>query len=201
MAPFTPFFAEYLYEKTKDSKDKESVHLENWSGGSELNSQDKRLIEEMVLVRKIVTLGLESRMKAKINVRQPLQKLTIKDSGLGEDLFRLIKDEVNVKEIIPSTSLKEEVILDINITPVLKEEGYVREFIRSIQDLRKKEGFNVGELIFALVDTDVDGKVLVEKWKKEIVKATQLKALNFTDNCAGIEIKIESLQFKVRLER
>jgi isoleucyl-tRNA synthetase len=201
MAPFTPFFAEYLYEKTKDSKDKESVHLENWSGGSELNSQDKRLIEEMVLVRKIVTLGLESRMKAKINVRQPLQKLTIKDSGLGEDLFRLIKDEVNVKEIIPSTSLKEEVILDINITPVLKEEGYVREFIRSIQDLRKKEGFNVGELIFALVDTGVDGKILVEKWKKEIVKATQLKALNFTDNCAGIEIKIESLQFKVRLER
>ena len=74
MAPFTPFYAEYLFGKTKCNGMKESVHLENWP---EVKNFDAKLIKDMTETRRLVSLGLEARAKAGIKVRQPLSELTI----------------------------------------------------------------------------------------------------------------------------
>ena len=52
-------------------------------------------------------------------------------------------DELNIKEIKKGNELS----IDENITPELKREGDFRELLRSVQDLRKKEGLMPNDLI------------------------------------------------------
>jgi len=96
----------------------------------------------MEKVREIVSLALAQRAKASIKVRQPLSKLKIKNAKLkiNDELINLIKDEVNIKEIVFDKKIKNEIELDTEITPQLKEEGIIREVIRQIQEMRKKIG-------------------------------------------------------------
>ena len=178
MAPFTPFFAEYMYSEV--GGDKESVHLEAWP---EAGKVDAKLIADMNIVRTLSSKGLEARMKAKINVRQPLANLSstipsLKD--LSPQLVELIKDEVNVKNISFDASLAVEVGLDTNITPELKEEGDVRELIRSIQDLRKEKGLSVGDK--ARITVPESNRALVEKYGAEIKKVTGLLEIKVADS-------------------
>src|SRR3990167_4862628 len=98
MAPFAPFFAEYLYQEI--GGEKESVHLEEWPAvSSQYPVPSTQLIADMEKTRQVASLGLEARMKAKINVRQPLRSQRVQDSKLDildPRLVELIKDEVNV---------------------------------------------------------------------------------------------------------
>ncbi|MEI6304420.1 MAG: class I tRNA ligase family protein [Candidatus Taylorbacteria bacterium] len=179
MAPFTPLYAEYLHQELFGSTN--SVHLTSWP---EVGKSDAKLIENMQIVRDIASKGLEARMKAKINVRQPLAKLTVnnteKSAGLSPEFCELIMDEVNVKEVMFLAGLTQEVELDIAITPALKEEGTVRELIRVIQDLRKDRGFTVNDKVSLIVDTDVAGKTFIEKNEKAISAATSVKGISFS---------------------
>jgi isoleucyl-tRNA synthetase len=153
MASSMPFYAEELYQKVKSLSGKESVHLATWPEIHKLSSADEKVIADMVEVRKIVSLGLEARAKASIKVRQPLLKLKCKSQNAKflekdiENYLELIKDEVNVKEVVFDSTLVQGVELDLNITPELKEEGSVRELIRAIQELRKTEKLNPADIV------------------------------------------------------
>ena len=173
MAPFMPFVSEDIYLRLKgsDTEMQESVHLEIWP---DYSKPDKEVLENMQKVRHLASLGLEARMKAKINVRQPLAKLAVK-AVVPAALIELIKDEVNVKEILQNPSLNEEVILDIALNPELKEEGTVRELIRAIQDLRKEKGFTIQDRAILTVDTDKVLGDIIEKNKSTLSSATGLK--------------------------
>lgn len=176
MAPFTPFFSEEIYREIGGKL--ESVHLEEWP---ETGKIDEKLINSMSLVRKLSSLGLEKRMAAKLNVRQPLASLMIKDvdvhEKLDEQLIDIIKDEVNVKEVIIDTTIATDVALDTNITPELKEEGELRELLRKIQDMRKEKGLTVTD-VAVLVATDAE-RALVTKFGDQIKKTTRLSAIEF----------------------
>ncbi len=75
-APFAPFFAEALYQSFYPNK---SVHLTEWPiAQKQLIDQD--LITGMAEVRRIASDALALRAKLGIKVRQPLQKLKIKDA-------------------------------------------------------------------------------------------------------------------------
>ncbi len=143
MAPFTPFITEQIYLKM-NKEGKESVHLCDYP---EVNSKliNEELESEMQEARDIVNLALALRSKVGIKVRQPLTSLKVKEikTKLKDrtDILDLIKDEVNVKEVIFDSSINDNVELDTNLTPELKEEGEVREIIRQIQQMRKDMGF------------------------------------------------------------
>lgn len=183
VAPFMPFVAEDIYQRLKGPE--ESVHLESWPS---YPKPDVAVLENMQKVRTFASLGLEARMKAKINVRQPLAKLAIKTT-LPTPLSDLIKDEVNVKEILQNPSLNEEVILDVALTAELKEEGTVREIIRAIQDMRKEKGLTVQDRVALLVDAEKVLVDIIEKNKSTISSATGLKNIVFR----GLETKPLSL--------
>ncbi len=146
LAPFTPFIAEEMY---KNLSGEESVHLSDYPKTKKF---DKKIIEEMNLVRKICELGHAQRKLNNLKVRQPLQKITI-DKDLSKDLLQLVKDELNVKEVIFGDKFE----LDTKLTSELIAEGKARDLVREIQDARKAAG------------TTLDEKIIVHlpDWPKE----------------------------------
>ena len=186
-APMMPFLTEEIYQNLKLKNIPESIHLINWP------KMDKELInqeleEKMKKVREIVTLTLAERAKVGIKVRQPLQKLKIKNEKLKMDrqLLELIKDEVNVKEIIFDKKIKNEIELDTKITVSLKEEGIVREIIRNIQEMRKKAGLKPKDKILVQYSGTPDLNKILLKNKKSILEEAKVKNLTLREKSKGV---------------
>ena len=151
-------------------------------------------------VRKIVSLGLEARQKAGLKVRQPLASLKLKVEGekLSSEYLELIKDEVNIKEVIFDDKIEGEVLLDVNITPELKIEGDYRELIRAIQDMRKKEELISSDVIVLNIETNTEGQDLINKFKEDLVKIINAKEINFS-SIEGEEVKVNDIVFKIKI--
>lgn len=81
-APFAPFVAEHIYLalqwfKKHTREEVDSVHLQHLPLSSE-QYINHELLNEISLVRRIISLGLFIRSKNKIAVKQPLSKMEIK---------------------------------------------------------------------------------------------------------------------------
>ncbi|MEK7182396.1 MAG: isoleucine--tRNA ligase, partial [Patescibacteria group bacterium] len=171
IAPFAPFFAENVY-KELGIKNKESVHLENYPEANE-KWIDEKTFELMKDTRRIISVGLESRMSKNIKVRQPLQTLKFGKKSLkdAKEYFELIKDEVNVKEVLFHDKLGEDDIeIDFELTDKLIQEGIMRDLLRQIQDMRKTKGFVPKDIISLEISTDKSGQEVVKKFENIIKK-------------------------------
>jgi isoleucyl-tRNA synthetase len=182
MAPFTPFFAEEVYQKIKVEGDAESVHLCDWPEAGEVDSE---IIENMKKVREVVTSALEIRQKSGHKVRQPLSKLTIPEK-LSQDLLDIIADEVNVKEVVVGGN---EVKLDTELTEDLKKEGIARDIIRSIQDARKKENLNPNDVIKIVMCTDK--KEIVDEYMEMIKSPTGVTEISYSEDKQAYQVEME----------
>ena len=176
MAPAMPFFAEHLYQAVKEGNDPESVHLEEWPEAEKKGVLSKLLggkddvIPMMADARTIVTQALEARDKAGIKVRQPLASLSIPSSStLTDEYLSIIADEVNVKEVRKSGDT---IALDTNLTDELREEGFVRDTVRSIQEFRKTQNMKPGEKGTYPLHASPTDRVIIEKHLEHIQKAT-----------------------------
>ena len=185
MAPSTPFFAEYLFQAVREGEDEESVHLASWPEVSRQDgfwtwlfggSEGRAVLTRMEETRRLVSLALEARDRAGIKVRQPLPKLTV-SSGLKleDDFFKIIADEVNVKKVEKGPSL----VLDTELTPALKEEGFVRDTIRDIQAFRKAQGLKPGEPATYAARVSEAERVVIERHRGEIEQTTHT-TIHFT---------------------
>lgn len=181
IAPIMPFLAEHIWWAVKDDSDPHSVHLASWP--ESIGKVDEVILADMVEVRKLVTVALEARSKAGIKVRQPLQRLEVSSVLLEgkEELLSLIKDELNVKEVVVVAGLVDTVHLDTVISPELRREGSVRELVRAIQDLRKGAGLTAGARAHIVVDTDVAGKAFLESIKVEVQKTASLSDITYAN--------------------
>lgn len=154
IAPVMPFIAERVY-MTVDGE-KESVHLESWP---EVSTVDGEVLEMMKKVRDVVTAALALRTSAKINVRQPLQRMTLKET-LPTEYTLILLDELNVKEVAFDESLSDICVLDTTMTAELVREGDVRNLIRAVQDARKEQGLTPkDEIVLTLSDVASLGDV------------------------------------------
>jgi len=190
IAPFIPFTAEHIYKEL--SGEKESVHLEDWPK-VEKKLIDEKLEEKIKQVREICSLALQKRAEVGIKIRQPLNKLQIPNYKLQDELIDLIKDEVNIKEV--ATDLKEGVILDTTITKELKEEGFVRDFVRSIQVLRKEVGLTPKDRIrvyygLSSVALAKEGKEIISKYTEQIKKQVIAEKIEFKE---GADLTIDKI--------
>jgi len=100
IAPFMPFLSEEIY---RNLTGEESVHLTHYPK-SDKKALNVKLMEEMFVAKTIVNLGLASRAKKKIKVRQPLAKAQVAlgdqyDKNVLESQLEIIKEEINVKDI------------------------------------------------------------------------------------------------------
>jgi isoleucyl-tRNA synthetase len=203
LAPVAPFFGEDLYLKLRLENDSESVHLENWPHTVE---SDKSKVEirskEMQLTREIVSLGLDARMKADSKVRQPLGELKVKSEKykVGEEFVTLIKDRLNVKKV-SFVDINEDVLLDLEITQELKEEGIVREIIRAVQDMRKKKELTPSDPIELTIGANEACKDILEKpeWLVMIRDTVFAKTINVNTIGEGDKAVLEEVEFSISI--
>ncbi len=95
-APCAPFSADWIHRALTG----ESVHLQRYPERPERG--DRRLEEDMVAARTLVSLGRAAREDVQIRVRQPLRKLFAVVPGgtpLHGGVLALVRDELNVKEV------------------------------------------------------------------------------------------------------
>ncbi len=187
---------------------KESVHLEDYPAVKE-DEVDLDLLEEMKVVRKVCSLGLNIRDKEQLKLRQPLAKAYVQVEN--EELKDLVKEELNVKAIENVDDPKKyeddnvlvveennvSVAIDIELTEELKNEGLLNDLSRQIQKLRKKSGCKLGEQVKILYSTDGGLAELIDEYKDslekdlyvdlEVAEELDVDAVNVGDN----EIKLE----------
>ncbi len=215
MAPFTPFIAEKIYQEVNSKKkivnSKESVHLEDWPVYREEHHQ-QGVLDEMMVARKIVELGLAARAEQKIKVRQPLSELQMNNEHLSHELMSIIADELNVKKVefseyvdgpewVSKEDGKVKVWLNTTIDEGLKQEGLLREVIRTINQLRKEMKLTINDQVSVKYQTDDKSLAAVfvnfEKEIKQAVLATNLEAA-FEDEMAAVEVDEKALKLAIK---
>lgn len=206
-APVMPFVSEEVYQGVKTNDDPESVHLCEWPkvkgkliwrlfGASQ---SAEAVISEMAEVRWLVSLALEKRSAAGVQVRQPLSELRIKSALLKgkTELCALIADEVNVKSVVIDTNLSEDVALNTEITPELKEEGRARSMLRFIQDLRKQKGFMPKDK--AVLTVDEASRVFVETHWGALSRVANLERFEVGEPAQ--ELAADGVSFRIDVRR
>jgi len=178
IAPVMPFVAEIIYKNVSS----ESVHLQDWpkADKKEIN---KEINENMKKAREIVSLALKERDIVHISLKQPLSELEIFGYEISKEYLNLIKEEVNVKEIVIKKSPEFKVKLNSLITPELEAEGYAREISRFIQNERKKAGLVKEDKINLQIKIDKNIFSLLSKYKmhKFIQERVNAKEINVVD--------------------
>ena len=121
MAPISPFITDEIY---KNLTGFESIHLSDYPVCNKEMYQDK-IEERMDLIRDLISLGRNAREEAKIKVRQPISEVIIdgKNESIISDLVDLIKEELNVKNVIFETNLSE--YINFIVKPNFKEVGKI----------------------------------------------------------------------------
>ncbi|HEX9608782.1 MAG TPA: class I tRNA ligase family protein, partial [Candidatus Paceibacterota bacterium] len=200
IAPIMPFLAEYMYRGL--SAEEESVHLSLWPSTRAHRKSDEEMLVSMKRTRELVSFALEERTRACVRVRQPLRKLALKDKTLEKEeaFLALLRDEVNVKEIVFDPIIEGEVMLDTTITPELKEEGTFRELVRHVQDLRKAAKLEPKEMAVLSVSTSPEGKAFIERNAEALRNATTLSSVAFVD-VPGESITLDEKAFVFALRR
>ncbi len=165
LAPFTPFVAEEVYQEVKGGK--ESVHLESWP---EAHKFDRSILDEMQKVRTVVEQALAQRAAAGIKIRQTLRKL---QAPVPEVFRHIVAEEVNVLEVVEAQTVE----LDTKLDDELKAMGLVREFVRQVNALRKKQGLTIKDRVVLKVGTDeVTWKVL-SAYREDVLKGALAREL------------------------
>lgn len=125
-APFTPFISEEIYQNLYRPFFKDapvSIHL---TVKEENNaSVNEQLNKDMELTYAYTELGRSARNLSNLKIRQPLAKLYLTDAQnqtmLGEDFVNILKEELNVKEVVQNANLDE--FVNYSLKPQLKTLG------------------------------------------------------------------------------
>lgn len=171
-APFIPFVTEEIYRALTD---KESIHLEDYPICDEAMI-DEKIEKRMDLVRDLISLGRYVREEAKIKVRQPISEALIdgKNKDLINDLTLLIKEELNVKEVVFTNELSH--YMNYIVKPNFKTVGKIL-------------GPKVGE--FGNVLSSLSVEEINKLQNNETITAT-LSGETFEVTSEMIDIRIES---------
>ena len=206
LAPIAPHIAEEVYQHMGGKK--LSIHMEDWP------VCDDKLIDDgiehsMSLVRNIVDIIAAERAKMGSKLRWPLLQVFVR--GNDADVNKAVKmfDDVlaqqgNIKKVqylgkdeIPSVENDIEpvafdegtVFIDFNVTPEIEAEGYARELIRRIQQMRKDMKLKVEQYVDAEVCAEDRLVGLFDSWKDHIANEVRAQNLVFTSEPKGVEVK------------
>lgn len=203
-APVTPYISEEIYQNLTG---KTSVHLEDFPKvDEELLSKD--LEQRMELVRDICSLGRNAREDAAIKVRQPLNFmiLPLVDETVIEDFESIIKEELNIKEIVYKDDMTE--YMDYIVKPNFKVVGKVfgpkmKDFQEAvsklnINDVNKiKAGYFKMNFLGEEIDVTEDMILTTLKNKKGYCAASNGKTSIVLDTSLTEDLILEGLAREV----
>ncbi len=206
LAPIAPYIAEEVYQHMGGKL--ASVHMEDWPACDE-SLLDTDVEHSMSLVRDIVDIIAAERAKMGSKLRWPLLQVFIR--GNDADVNRAVKrfesvlcDQANTKRVvflgkdeIPSTETELQPVdfgegslfIDFSVTPEIEAEGYARELIRRIQQMRKDLKLNVEQFIDCQVSAEDRLVGLFGDWRDHIANEVRARSLEFTSEPEGTEVK------------
>jgi isoleucyl-tRNA synthetase len=153
-APIIPFVSERIFQMVNGCES--SVHLADWLKYDK-KLIDEELVKEMSSTREIVSTALKMRDQAGVGIKWPLPKAIVSyESELKEHFVEIIKNELNVKEVVFVKASELSVELDLEMTPELMSEGYGREIARKVQSGRKKAGLVKEDNIKLVISSEFD---------------------------------------------
>ncbi len=164
-APFAPFMAEEIYRYLTGE---ESVHLTDMPLPNDAYI-DEKLEEQMDLVRTLVKLGRAART---FKVRQPIRQVLVdgRHEALISDMTDLIKEELNVKEIVFVENLSE--FMTFSLKPnyrtagprFQKDIGRFNQFLQTLDAYEVSAAFNesgVYKTEFLGEEVDLDENLVI----------------------------------------
>jgi isoleucyl-tRNA synthetase len=169
LAPFTPFVVEEMHQnlvRTIDDKAPESVHHCAWPTADEAHI-DVELLEQMSLLKKLVSLGHAARNKANRKVRQPLREAAFMVGNEAErDTVRaykeLLAEELNVKDVRLLNTATEAVEYNLKALPKQLGQKYGALFpaIRKVVDGMEADPAAEALLQLKNITVEVEGQTL-----------------------------------------
>jgi isoleucyl-tRNA synthetase len=152
LAPVIPFFSEKMYTDLF-REEKPSVHMCDWPVLEDVYIE-KSLESRMGIARELVEAINSVRQEKGMKLKWPVSEAVIqtKDANVAkaiEELGDVICFMGNVKEVKTGTAaaMSEFKYGKLSIGKVLEDDALVREIIRFVQVLRKKEKLNVKDRI------------------------------------------------------
>ncbi len=92
--------------------------------------------------------------------------------------------------------------LDSKITDELKKEGYVRDLVRGIQNLRKESGFEVTDRINLTVSGDDELKASFEMFMDFVSSETLASSAEFVDSISGgTEVEADDKKWRISIDK
>ena len=91
------------------------------------------------------------------------------------------------------------VMLDTTITEELREEGYLREVLSKIQNIRKDSGFEVMDNIDLYVSGDKTVIDVIKKNEEQIKKETLALNIKYDEDVEYTELNINGLKLNMRV--
>ncbi len=209
LAPFAPFMAEVLYQKTNGAM--ESVHLELWPSVLENETAEvQKVIDTMSQTRILVELGLSLRAEEAVKVRQVLQSVATTPE-LPSEFAAILLEELNVKEMKKiddmrehSSSWKEKegegcrVILDTEITEALRIEGFLRDLIRTINQKRKEMKLTRETAIHLGITGGEMTKKVVSQYAEELMRQVIAKEIQDAVDEDTVDVAGESVKIHIQ---
>lgn len=231
VAPFAPYLSEEMYLKLTG---KQSVHVSYYPTCDE-SLIDTDLEYKMDMVKNLVTLGRASREAVKIKVRQPIAKVLVdaRSKEVIADFVSLIKEELNVKEVVFSKDLND--YISFNLKPNFQVLGKAlgsklksfqtelgkldsREVVEALEsgqivninldgenfeltrdmilvNVAAKEGFDVAteNNLFIILDTNLTEELVNEGYARELIsRVQQMRKQNDFEMMDNIVIYYES---------
>ena len=98
IAPMLPFLAEHLWQVLVRGSAVDAPASLFLAGWPELPAPDEATLTAMVEARRVVDLGRVARSTWGVKLRQPLRTLVIEGARPSDELLRLVRDELRVKE-------------------------------------------------------------------------------------------------------
>ncbi|MBO5518820.1 MAG: isoleucine--tRNA ligase, partial [Candidatus Methanomethylophilus sp.] len=90
-----------------------------------------------------------------------------------------------------------ELFIDPTVTPEIEAEGWGRDLIRAIQQMRKNMKLNVEEFIFCDVKAEDHLVKLFKVWQEHICGEVRAKQITYTDAPAGERVEDLEINGKV----
>ena len=212
MAPLCPHIAEEVYLHMGGNK--VSVHMEDWPSYNEELIRDD-LEYSIKLVQDIVEIIASERQKNNVKLRWPLRSVTV--HGGSNDSVKVfghvLAQQANIKDIeysdVNSTCQCAErpnvsqvsfgpgnICIDFEMTEDIEAEGYARELIRRIQQMRKDMKLDVEQYISCDVGADAELTGFFDTWKDHISNEVRAKTIVFTDSPVGDDVRTWDVQGK-----
>jgi len=120
--------------------------------------------------------------------------------GIEGQLVKILPNMVSFSSTLPPDVMgadfsKGQIYIDLEQTPALESEGFSREIIRRIQQMRKDMGLNVEEYVKVEIQCSRRVENFLETWKDKIAKETRARRFDLVDQPRGnyiVEWNIET---------